>query len=135
MAAVTDLQLLLRSMDPDLWPEPWAILALVPGQDAPADIAPFAVIGEAEGTTLIATADDVRATGLEPGPAWARISLTIHSDLAAVGLTAALSGALAGAGISANIIAGYYHDHVFVPWDRRQDAMATLRSLAGGQVA
>ncbi len=61
---------------------------------------------------------------------WARISLTLHSDLAAVGLTAAFAAALAAAGISANVVAGFYHDHIFVPWERRGDAMEALHALS-----
>ena len=47
----------------------------------------------------------------------------------AVGLTGTISAALAGPGISANVGAGFYHDHVFVPWERRLEAMAALREL------
>jgi hypothetical protein len=80
----------------------------------------FAVIREAEGVTLI-----------RPGEGWARITLAIHSSLAAIGLTAKVAAALAARGIAANMIAAFHHDHVFVPWDRREEAMAALRELAG----
>ena len=82
----------------------------------------FALIREEEGITAI------RASS-EGG--WARISLEVHSSLMAVGLTAALSSALADAGVSANIVAALRHDHIFVPWDRREEAMHCLQSLAG----
>jgi hypothetical protein len=78
----------------------------------------FALIREAEGVTLI-----------RPGVGWARITLGIHSSLAAVGLTARLAAALAARGISANMIAAFHHDHVFVPWNRRDEAMVALRGL------
>jgi hypothetical protein len=61
-----------------------------------------------------------------------RISLTVHSSLAAVGLTAAVATALAREGISANVVAGSYHDYLLVPWDRRDAAMAALAELAAG---
>ncbi|WP_367890127.1 ACT domain-containing protein [Rhodobacter calidifons] len=54
----------------------------------------------------------------------------MQSDLAAVGLTAAFAGALGREGISCNVVAGYHHDHLFVPWDRRWDAMVALRALS-----
>jgi hypothetical protein len=79
----------------------------------------FALIREAEGMTLV-----------RPGPGWARITLGIHSSLEAVGLTAKVSAALAEQGISANIVAALNHDHVFVPWDRRDEALAVLRGLS-----
>ncbi|WBO21650.1 ACT domain-containing protein [Sphingomonas abietis] len=80
----------------------------------------FATIREDEGLTVIA-----------PGDGWARISLAVHSSLAAVGLSAAISGTLAAAGISCNIVAGYHHDHLFVPWPRRHDAMTALATISG----
>jgi hypothetical protein len=80
----------------------------------------FALIREAEGVTLI-----------RPGTGWARITLGVHSSLAAVGLTARVATALAACGISANVVAAFHHDHVFVPWDRRQEALTVLRALSG----
>jgi hypothetical protein len=56
--------------------------------------------------------------------------LEVHSALEAVGLTAAISNVLKDAGISCNVVAGYTHDHLFVPVDRAQDALAALRTLA-----
>jgi hypothetical protein len=57
------------------------------------------------------------------------ISLTVHSDLAAVGLLAAIASALAAEGISVNAISAFYHDHLFVPCDRVEDALACLHRL------
>ena len=59
--------------------------------------------------------------------AW--ITLTVHSALQAVGLTAAFSAALGEVGISCNVVAGVFHDHLFVPVDRAHDAMDALRAL------
>ena len=90
----------------------------------------FAVIAEAEGVTVIAKVEALSGAGIAFDGLWARISLTVHSDLAAVGLTAAIAATLAAHEISANVVAGYFHDHVFVQWARRADAMAALRALA-----
>jgi len=78
----------------------------------------FALVREEEGLTVI---------GPDPAGEWARISLGVHSSLDAVGMTAALSTRLTEAGISANVVAAFYHDHFFVPWDRREEALACLR--------
>ena len=59
--------------------------------------------------------------------AW--ITLQVHSALGAVGLTAAVSRVLTEAGISANVVAGFTHDHLFVPHDRADDAVRTLVAL------
>ena len=60
---------------------------------------------------------------------WARISLEIHSSLEAVGLTGVLASRLAEIGICVNIVAALNHDHLFVPWDRREEALTCLRAL------
>ena len=112
-------------MEPVLHSQPWG-LAVWAGAALPDGA--FAVIREAEGVTLIAPVSVLAGLGIDPGPTMARISLTIHSALEAVGLTAAFSGALAAEGISANVVAGFHHDHIFLPWDRRDAAMAVLRS-------
>jgi hypothetical protein len=69
-------------------------------------------------------------TVIRPGTGWARITLQIHSSLAAVGLTARVAESLAAGGISANMVAAYHHDHVFVPWERRDEALAILRGVS-----
>ncbi len=95
-----------------------AIRAMAAGESPSSEV--FALICEAEGWTIILP---------DPEGDWARISLSVHSDLAAVGLTAAISGALAAAGIAANVVAGLNHDHILVPWARRQEALDILGSL------
>jgi hypothetical protein len=81
----------------------------------------FALVREDEGIIAI------RAT---PSGEWARISLGVHSSLEAVGLTAAFSRALAAADISANVVAGLHHDHIFVQWERREQALRVLQAFA-----
>ena len=116
MAGERDLSRLLRSLDPQLYPERYSF-SVTP--DASLKEGDFAVVREAEGLTSIRP---------DAAGEWARISLGVHSSLDAVGLTAALSSRLTEEGISANIVAAFYHDHLFVPWDRREDALACLRS-------
>lgn len=83
------------------------------------------IVWEKEGVSqIIPTTSGDRAT------LFAKISLQVYSDLEGVGLTAAVSTALAKAGIACNVIAGYYHDHLFVPWERREEAMQILRGLS-----
>lgn len=125
--AETDLGVLLRSMEPVLHPEPYGYGVWAGGALA---FQPFATMAEDEGLTVVAELAELQAVGIV-SERWARISLTVHSDLAAVGLTAAFAGALGREGISCNVIAGYHHDHLFVPWDQREDALAALRGLSG----
>lgn len=82
-----------------------------------------AVVREEEGWTVVRPAEGAGAD------VWARIVLTVHSDLAAVGLLAAVTVRLAEEGIPVNAMAGWFHDHLYVPWPRRNDAMAALVGL------
>ncbi|MGL4237118.1 ACT domain-containing protein [Tabrizicola sp.] len=124
--AERDLAVLLKTMEPELFPEPYGF-AVWAGGALPFQL--FAMVAEREGLTVVAPLLAMQAAEVESEP-WARISLTVASDLAAVGLTAAFAKALAAEGISCNVIAGYHHDHLFVQWDRRGDAMTALEGLS-----
>ena len=127
MSGEMDLAILLRSMEPVLHAVPYGYGLISKGAAVPEGA--FAVIAEAEGMTVVAEAAALARVAIAFDGQWARISLTVHSALAAVGLTAAIAAALAKQGISANVVAGFYHDHVFVQWARRADAMAALNAL------
>ena len=116
---VSELSAMLAGMAPVLDGRAW-FFVLIEGEP-PADA--FAVIREDEGTTAI-------LAGERAGMPFARITLTVHSALEGVGLTAAVSGALTEAGIACNVVAGYHHDHLFVPWDRREETLGVLQRLA-----
>ena len=125
MAAVHDLDELLATMRPELDPTTWVFTT---GPSAVAGA--LMTLHEREGVTSIVPAEgDAPAPD---GPRFARITLTVHSDLEAVGLTAAIATALAAAGIPANVVAGYFHDHVFVPVDRAEEALQRLQALSAG---
>lgn len=115
MAGERDLSRLLEALNPKLHPVRYSFSAAAQPtlrEDQ------FALVREEEGLTLIQP---------DSSGEWARISLGVHSSLEAVGLTAVLSARLAESGISANIVAGLFHDHLFVQWDRRDEALACLR--------
>ncbi len=115
-----------RDLQPALFPDPYVFASAA---EVPPGADPFAVIGEDEGTTLVITRDQADRLGLAYGYVAARITLTINSDLAAIGLTAEVSRVLAEAGISCNVIAGLAHDHLFVDVDRGPEALALLKCL------
>lgn len=85
---------------------------------------------EQEGLTLIVERQQAERAGLTFDYVAAWITLNVHSALEAVGLTAAFAGALGKAGISCNVIAGFYHDHLFVGRTDAERAMDVLRQLA-----
>jgi uncharacterized protein len=130
MSGETNLAVLLRSMQPELDDQPYGIV-VAEASSPLATEKTFAIINESDGATIVATTAALADAGYAVPPPWARITLQIHSSLEAVGLTAAFATALGKAQISANVIAGYYHDHIFVQWDKRHAALAALKTLSG----
>jgi hypothetical protein len=123
----TDLQRLLAGLAPALAPRPRAIRSQAPDAPVPADA--IMLFREDEGTTVVAEVPDIADTAGDE-PHWAQITLRIHSSLEAVGMMAAIASALAARDIPCNAVSAYFHDHLFVPWARRDDALAALRQLA-----
>lgn len=127
MAGERDLARMLASLDVRRRPGTYTFVS---GEWPELVTVAVATVLEDEGVTLVVRVEDARAAGapVEFEAAW--LTLTVHSALEAVGLTAAFSRALADAGIACNVLAGYHHDHLLVPADRVEDAMAALRSLS-----
>ena len=125
---VSDLATLLSQMRPELHSGRYAFVTLPP--DCSLDQNRIvASIREPEGLSVIMAEEDAADLGLPVAFIAAWITLTVHSDLAAVGLTAAFSTALGQAGISCNVVAGVHHDHLFVPAGQEQKAMQVLHAL------
>ena len=121
---------LLARMAPVLDAQDWVYACLPPGTPLPDNLDPLMTCQEAEGLTLVITSEAANRAGLKSHFPCRRITLTVQSDLAAVGFMAAITPELASHGISCNIIAGFHHDHILVPQDRAQDAMAVLEALS-----
>ncbi|WP_308190379.1 ACT domain-containing protein [Pseudonocardia sp. TRM90224] len=130
MTGSTDLRELLSGLDPQLR-EGVHVFATVP-RGTRLDVEPVAVFEEDEGRTLVLREDDAAAAGITGEYRCAWITLKVHSSLAAVGLLARVTGALAAQGISVNPISGFHHDHLFVPHERAADAMRVLDGLRNG---
>lgn len=128
MPGETDLGRMLATLDVERRP---GTFTFVSGHDLAGLVdGAVATVVEAEGTTYVVPIDVARAAGVavEFEAAW--LTLTVHSALEAVGLTAAFSRALADVGIACNVLAGYHHDHLLVPSERAEDAVAALRALS-----
>lgn len=131
MAGETDLEAMLATIAVDRRPGTFCFLS---GDrlDATVIEQAEATISEDEGLTAVVTVDVARANGFEPGYEAAWLTLRVHSALEAVGLTAAFARVLADAGLSCNVLAGFHHDHLLVPADRADDAIAAIESLRRG---
>lgn len=127
MAGETDLARMLATLDVE---RRSGTFTFVSGDHPEFSAIAEAMIAETEGMTYVIPADVAREAGVEVEFEAAWLTLTVHSALEAVGLTAAFSRALGDVGIPCNVLAGYHHDHLLVPVGRVDDAIAALRSLA-----
>ncbi len=95
----------------------------------PGEVTVAATIAEDEGTTTVLSVTDAERLGARPEFVAAWLTVELHSALDAVGLTAALTTALAAGNIACNVLAGYHHDHLLVPIDQADQAIAVLEAL------
>lgn len=130
MPGITNLNTLLSSMEPQLQKEEY-IFCTFPNAEITDKLylKPRCCFHEKEGLTLIIEKNVADTNGIKYTSIFNQISLTIHSSLDAVGLTAAISKKLADKDISANVVAAYFHDHVFVPKEKAQLATKALLEL------
>lgn len=133
MAKVRGTTAMIAGMAPVCDPETWHFCT-TDDRELAARARPhaLAVFGEEEGTSLILPDEAARDLGFAVEMPMSRITLSVHSALDGVGLTAAVATALAGAHIPCNVVAAYHHDHVFVPEELAEDAVAVLRDVARG---
>ena len=124
-----ELGTLLQNMAPVLRPKRY-VIASVDSWPDPLPDGLLATIQEPEALTVIAPVAEVGGLGLEPSVVFRCIRLDVHSSLQAVGLTAAISTRLARHGISANLLAGAYHDHLLVPEGDAERALCLLEELS-----
>jgi hypothetical protein len=131
MSGETDLNKLIGTMQPVLSELEYVFASL--DKDSPISLAllqPLGMFYEKEGLTVIVLKTHADALEIAYQGAFQCITLNVHSSLDAVGLTAAVSGALTRQGISANVVAAYYHDHIFVPTEKAAQALCCLKDLA-----
>ena len=130
-AKPTDLGPILQGLAPELR-DPDYVFCCLPeaSYGAYARCKPLASIAEDEGLTLVLERDQADAEGLTYTGSFRCISLGAYSSLEAVGLTAAISATLTRAGISANLLAGFHHDHILIPAHRADEALKLLLQLS-----
>jgi hypothetical protein len=125
---ISNLTVLISSMEPVLNDGVFVYTSVPHGTDT-SQIPVIATMREVEGITLLVAEEQALARGLPVMFRCAWLTLNVHSDLHAVGLTAAFAKALGDEGISCNVVAGAYHDHIFVPVTMADQALAALNRL------
>ena len=126
---VRDREAMIAGMEPRLDEQTWRFVLVTPDNAPQLLGAAIGTFREDEGVTAIVPSELADELAIE-GPDFARITLMVHSDLEGVGLTAAVSGSLADAGIACNMVAAFHHDHAFVPAACGEKALAVLQELS-----
>lgn len=121
-----DLDKLLKRMEPILHPEVYVFTTFKDGE-VPTELDPIMMLKESEGITLIVTLYAAQNAEIPCEFQCRMITLNIHSALDAVGFMAKITSRLAELNMGVNPVAGFYHDHLFVPTNRAGDAMIALR--------
>ncbi|KAJ6028502.1 hypothetical protein N7540_004078 [Penicillium herquei] len=130
---IEDLTTLLATMKPSLDPETYVFITTIkPLSSLPlSTLNPQLIAQEKEGITIVTTETLARSHGFtEITFPCQKISLTIHSSLEAVGLIATITDRLKDFRISTNVVSGFFHDHIYVPVARAEEAMRVLEKLA-----
>ena len=130
MSGERNLENLLRNVSPVLHDEEYVFISLPGDYGDHAELKPLCSFREREGLTLIVPRVTAALNGFEPESVFRMITLEVHSSLDAVGLTAAVASKLSEEGISANVVAATYHDHIFVQSSHAESALQALKDLA-----
>lgn len=130
MVGTRDLASLLHDLTPQLNEGQFVFVSIDDKQFTMLWPKAVASIREAEGTTLVLPKAVAEQHQIPYNFVASWITLTVHSTLDAVGLTAVFAQALADKNISCNVIAGYYHDHIFVAVKDAKNALRVLQDIA-----
>ncbi len=130
MVGIVELNELLKSMTPEIQSGEYVFCVVKGNCIDYAHLNPLAFFVESEGLTLILPVEAAGKAQLAYESKFKQITLKVHSSLDAVGLTAAVATKLSSYGISANVVAAYYHDHIFVQSEKANEALSALKELS-----
>lgn len=134
MAAESNLGKLLAALSPTILPDEYVFCTLRGSYGDYKELQPLALFIEAEGLTLVVSKNIAVKAGIAFNSVFKAITLTVHASLDAIGLTASVATRLALQGIVANVMTGFYHEHIFVPPDKVELAFETLQELSYQQL-
>jgi len=130
-SGIKEIDILLGSMNAELRDENYVFFTTnshIP-DDSILKMNPIAFFREREGMSYVVEKKEADQLGIAYDAVYSLISLTVHSSLDAVGLTSAVAGKLASENISANVVAAYYHDHIFVQREKAKQALNAIKEL------
>ena len=133
MTGETNLDLLISTMNPKLNSGQFVFCTIKQPELEINEILFY--FREAESITLVCSKEYADQRNYAYSSPFAWITLQVHSALEAVGLTAAFSQELAKHDISCNVVAAYYHDHIFVQYEKKEAATKVLENLAAQKLA
>ena len=129
MSDIMDIEQLLAEMNPILHHEEYVFCTFPDALYGDhIELQPIVAVQEGEGLTLVIPREVAAEHDIPCTATFRLLTLMVHSSLEAVGLTAVVATRLAEAGISANVVAGFYHDHIFVPAAAGDRALQALTS-------
>lgn len=129
MPGEKNLDILLKTMKPTVMEGDYVFSSLPKGLNIQ-NLNIISYFRESEGISVVVLKTDADRLNLTYNFIASWITLTVYSSLEAVGLTAAIAKALADARISCNVIAAYYHDHIFVDKNDCEQAVKILENLS-----
>ncbi len=129
MSGIMEIDELLKTMSPAIQNGEYVFCTVSGKLTEFAHLNPLATFIESEGLTLILGVKDADKAEIAYEGKYKQITLTVHSSLEAVGLTAAVANKLTDKGISANVVAAYYHDHIFVQSEKAEEALLALQEF------
>ena len=134
MTEIKNLNALLKGMNPVAISGEFVFCAVSEERLHTLNIAPTLVFREKEGVTLVIQKKGAEENNLLFQGTWALITLNVYSSLSAVGLLAIITKKLAQAKIPVNIVSAYYHDHIFVPYDKAVGALKILKRISASKI-
>ena len=124
-----DLEFMLENMSPEIIPGEYVFATVNEETLEEFSESPLLTYREKEAITVIVRKEVADTHALAYEDTWGLITLTVHSDLSAIGFLAEVTRVLAKAQLSVNVVSAFYHDHLFVPYERIHEAVRILVEL------
>jgi len=134
MSGSKDIDFLLENMSPEIIPGEYVFSTVNEETSRKLSGSPILTFREKEATTVVVAKDVADIHSLSYENTWGLITLSVHSNLSAIGFLAEVTRILAKAGLSVNVVSAYYHDHLFVPYNRTSEALSVLLELSRTKV-